>query len=465
MRRKSPFGLFARFSRNKTSVATTGVAVGTSGVVTQISQSKNSSAMSKNLQAASVELHDYLETIDDDVSAPPDATSMSRWIEKTARYSNSSYEDGALLKVALIPSSHHAIIDLAAVCSKLVYGGTTTSIKLVHPDRFVSEGPALNLAPDALFGTVKATSIRLLRLDLTGKGLPTPVIVVAIRGTVPIRDWAVNLNHNQDKTETTDFLGRAEANQPYRAHAGFLESARQTAAPLADSLLRILLDSCLSDSPAAPQLLLTGHSAGGAVASMLYAHMSSLPGTQDQAPRSSLQTTASKFSAMHLVTFGAPPVTSPPIAYPKRSAHYAQGSCESVPHQPAFYAIVNEGDPIPRCDDKYIGALLRVFVSVSPSERSAPPSSSLTSQFAGISVCDATMFCDLPKMELRNAGKLLLIRKSIQSSLTTDKPRLWDIPNDGEGSLESMLFGNPRLHPMRVYLERLRLADKKLPLS
>lgn len=77
-------------------------------------------------------------------------------------------------------------------------------MRLIKPERFTPSGPEVNLPHDALIGTVKSTSVRFFTANL-GNNRLTPIIVVAIRGTVPIRDWAVNLNHD-DETESTTFL-------------------------------------------------------------------------------------------------------------------------------------------------------------------------------------------------------------------------------------------------------------------
>jgi Lipase (class 3) len=212
-----------------------------------------------------------------------------------------------------------------------------------------------------------------------------------------------------------------------------------------------------------PQLLFTGHSAGGAVASILYAHM-----LATSTSPSSLQSLSLKLSAIHLITFGAPPVTSPPIPSPSQllacsPSELARGGIreKNALNLTAFYAIINEGDPIPRADEKYIDALLRVFVSLGPpksSHLSKMPDSSVSSQLAGISLDGRGKqgpVYQLPEMELKNAGTQLLIRKRDSRSTA----RFWNVPEDGnEGSLQSMLFGNPRMHRMLTYLERLGIC-------
>lgn len=229
--------------------------------------------------------------------------------------------------------------------------------------------------------------------------------------------------------------------------------------------MQVLLDPHLSDLPTAPQLLLTGHSAGGAVASLLYAHIMAVGARDNPSTKSSLQSLNTKFSAIHLITFGAPPVTSPPILFQSQMPNLFDTRPGRVGirglHQAAFYAIVNEGDPIPRADEGYIGALLRVFVSVGQPKPGPPPALSLSSRLTAVSL-EERLVCELPKMELKNAGKVVLVRHRRGNPAGTHNVQFWLVPQDGEdGCLEKMLFGNPKMHPMREYLERLGLAHGK----
>jgi len=111
--------LFSRFSRNKTSVKAAATSMGAMGVSGAVSHSQNSAAMLRNMEQASTRLQGYLETQEENgkitmpyckpvlTSAkdnrPPDVTSMSRWIVKTGKFPNSSYDsygDGSLLSEA-----------------------------------------------------------------------------------------------------------------------------------------------------------------------------------------------------------------------------------------------------------------------------------------------------------------------------------------------------------------------------
>lgn len=66
---------------------------------------------------------------------------------------------------------------------------------------------------------------------------------------------------------------------------------------------------------------------------------------------SALRLIAFKFSTIHLITFGAPPVTSPSILHqalssPPNNSRIAGTREQTLLNDSAFYAILNEGDPI-----------------------------------------------------------------------------------------------------------------------
>jgi hypothetical protein len=89
-------------------------------------------------------------------------------------------------------------------------------------------------------------------------------IVIAIRGSQTFMDWAVNLD--SEPTSPQNFLDDCGN----LCHTGFLACARKMVKPIA-ARLRSLLEEDPSRSSCS--LVLTGHSAGGAVATLLYAHM------------------------------------------------------------------------------------------------------------------------------------------------------------------------------------------------
>jgi hypothetical protein len=102
-------------------------------------------------------------------------------------------------------------------------------------------------------------------------------------------------------------------------------------------------------------LLFTGHSAGAATASLLYAHALSV------AP-SRLASVAKTFTDIHCILFGCPPVTVHPLQ------HYGREDDRLT--RSFFLSFLNAGDPIIKADPQYILAKLRWPMSAPPDARS-----------------------------------------------------------------------------------------------
>ncbi|OHE97106.1 vegetative cell wall protein gp1 [Colletotrichum orchidophilum] len=168
-------------------------------------------------------------------------------------------------------------------------------------------------------------------------------IVFAIRGSATFMDWAVNLNTAPASPD--GFLDDAGNS----CHAGFLAVARKMVKPVAARLRQLLEED---PGRAAYSLLITGHSAGGAVASLLYAHMVA---TSARAG-SELNALMGCFKRVHCVTFGTPPVSLLPLRRPERPEL----------RKSLFLTFVNEGDPIARADKAYVKSLLELYATPAP---------------------------------------------------------------------------------------------------
>ncbi|KAK8101511.1 class 3 protein [Apiospora kogelbergensis] len=142
-------------------------------------------------------------------------------------------------------------------------------------------------------------------------------IVFAIRGTATFMDWAVNLN-----TAPTSPQGFLDDPGNF-CHAGFLTAARKMIRPVAARLRQLLEER---PGRAAHSLLITGHSAGGAVAALLYSHMLA----SSPAAASELNHLTGCFKRVHCVTFGAPPVSLLPLAKPPRAARLEEAYIKSL---------------------------------------------------------------------------------------------------------------------------------------
>ena len=134
--------------------------------------------------------------------------------------------------------------------------------------------------------------------------------------------------------------------------------------PVAERLKQLLIEN---PSRSTSSLLITGHSAGGAVAQLIYAHILSTTIESD------LTYLVGFFKRVHCVTFGTPPVTLLPLSTP----HSKQN------RKSLFFSFINEGDPVARADKAVISSLLRLYATPSPSAPcpSSPPSQTRKNKF------------------------------------------------------------------------------------
>ncbi|KXX77610.1 Mono- and diacylglycerol lipase [Madurella mycetomatis] len=290
-------------------------------------------------------------------------------------------------------------------------------------------------------------------------------IVFAIRGTATFMDWAVNLN--MEPTSPAGFLD----DTGNLCHAGFLSVARKMVSPVARRLRQLLEED---PGRASYSLLITGHSAGGAVASLLYSHMLST----SKSAESELNTVAGCFKRIHCITFGTPPVSLIPLAKPDDYNRRPQL------RKSLFLSFVNEGDPVPRADKAYVKSLLELFTAPAPrpavvkaesSESSSkkgrkgdkPPSKapSKLSTVSGSSskTRSSSPVWKVPPSTLSCAGRIVVLRSGdpkarLRRRKTTVEERLHEgvvaqIATDEQ--LRGVVWGDPVSHMMRLYAGRI----------
>ena len=259
------------------------------------------------------------------------------------------------------------------------------------------------------------------------------VIIVAIRGTQfkCLTDWAVN--KAADPAKPVGFLDDEEN----ACHAGFLQVTKAMVGQVAAQL---------QQHPASsekPSLLFTGHSAGGAVAAMLYSHMLSTT------VQSELTALAGQFPSINCVTFGAPPLSLTPL--PKRD--HASG---------VFLSFANEGDPVLRLSNAaYVKSLAKLMTA-------SPPSATLTVVAPAVKV-------------VRRSRGSAIIRQSVSGSSNTpwEELPLWPTPpapltnagdvillRDKNGSaaascvtpedLADVIFADLAQHTIEMYIRRVK---------
>ena len=135
------------------------------------------------------------------------------------------------------------------------------------------------------------------------------------------------------------------------------------------------------------------------------------------------------FPEVNCVTFGTPPIASIPL-------HSSQG-VSSYPG--LFLSIINEGDPVPQAQEEFIKTLVDVYVLNSKDLSERYPD--------GVKV---------PQGHFTASGNTMILRDVDPNDENTNniKPYTTD-----SHLLERKLFGNPFVHSMREYLERIEQME------
>ncbi|KAK3935874.1 alpha/beta-hydrolase [Diplogelasinospora grovesii] len=311
-------------------------------------------------------------------------------------------------------------------------------------------------------------------------------IVFAIRGTATFMDWAVNLN--TAPTSPTGFL-----DDPGNfCHAGFLSVARKMVVPVARRLRQLVEED---PGRASYSLLITGHSAGGAVAALLYSHMLAT----SKAAESELNILAGCFKRIHCITFGTPPVSLMPLAKPSDYDKRPQLK------KSLFLGFVNEGDPVARADKAYVKSLLELFAAPAPNVGGASTSTSLmvypgseagkkkpkekmskaslassaksgksktsttkstttsgTKTKSAVGVAGAGPIWKVPPATLSSAGRIVVLRSGDAKSRLKGKKTVEERLNEGvvaqvatDEQLRQVIWGDPVCHVMKLYAGRI----------
>ncbi|KAL2131858.1 hypothetical protein VTI74DRAFT_4546 [Chaetomium olivicolor] len=288
-------------------------------------------------------------------------------------------------------------------------------------------------------------------------------IVFAIRGTATFMDWAVNLN--MAPTSPVGFLD----DPGNLCHAGFLSVARKMVAPVASRLRQLLEED---PNRASYSLLITGHSAGGAVAALLYSHMHAT----SKAAESELNAVAGCFKRIHCITFGTPPISLVPLTKPDDYARRPKV------RKSLFMSFVNEGDPVTRADKAYVKSLLELFAAPAPAQIDAPSISSKpadtrktrrdrppgTASPSTPASRPPRPVWNVPPCTLSCAGRIVVLRsgdpkgkmKGGKNKKTTVEERLQEgvvaqVVTDEQ--LRGVVWGDPVAHMMRLYAGRVEV--------
>jgi hypothetical protein len=207
------------------------------------------------------------------------------------------------------------------------------------------------------------------------------------------------------------------------------------------------LRTLLAENPSrsACSLLITGHSAGGAVAQLLYSHM------MCKGVESELSYLVGFFKRVHCVTFGAPPVSLLPLATPKSRLN----------RKSLFFAFVNEGDPVARADRAIVGSLLKLYASppptaAAPTEPAAGPSSGFRWHKPTTWAAEAQAVRPTwppPPATLSLGGRVVLLRPRYDGQGPDDV----EACTVSDEMMRDVVFGDPACHTMTMYSKRIEI--------
>ncbi|KAK4958869.1 hypothetical protein LTR10_003666 [Elasticomyces elasticus] len=257
------------------------------------------------------------------------------------------------------------------------------------------------------------------------------LLVVAIRGSQKNRvDWLVNFGF--DPKQPTGFLDD-EGNW---CHAGFLQVARAMISSVA-AQLRTNIEQ--DPSWAGCSLLFTGHSAGGAVASLLYMH------TLSRMVDSDLTVLYGVFRHVHCITFGTPPLSLLPLQKPVRGPN----------DKNVFYSFANEGDLVVRADWAYVKSLARLVAAPAPVTGGRPRLRERVSRQKlrddlPLTTPNRAIRWPVPEASLSAAGRMLLLREKPGT-----KTHAVEAVSLTDGELRGVVFGDPAMHHMALYKQRV----------
>ncbi|KAF3481519.1 uncharacterized protein GIQ15_04278 [Arthroderma uncinatum] len=292
---------------------------------------------------------------------------MKKFFWKSIRGHHATSAEALASSAAVPVSPSFAFIDNsqgASAATAELSKALDTVLNQIEPDASISQNGCQNyeftrdyIVMPSAGGTVKAMTTTIVAprdgIDLDNKFLPA--LVVAVRGSESLMDHMVNANTKPKSV--ADFIKFANENIGHifskshtpavadcKAHSGFLNSAEAL-----NAICSQRIDEYIQKAGSERcHIVFTGHSAGGAVASLLYLrHISNqIPGKQE------LSNSSIRLSC---ITFGALPVVDSSVLAFHPQREQSGGVCMN---------FVNEFDMVSRADRPYIICLVNLLRSL-----------------------------------------------------------------------------------------------------
>ncbi|KAK4200875.1 Alpha/Beta hydrolase protein [Triangularia verruculosa] len=353
---------------------------------------------------------------------------LEQLCEHAERYLDSSIHDNIGEQWSCSPGTSE-LIRAACQCAVMVYDQTQE----IGVKGFDVE-PVLHRSP-SFMGNVKACSM--WKIPFTPiPGWRGKTLVISIRGTATAFDHMVNMNGKA--MDASNLFQINSKGQPFnvQAHAGFLACAQDMAPIITEDIkYQLLADKEIYN------LVFTGHSAGGAVASLLFLHH-----LFHQSPTQRMN------CKLSLITFGSPPVLSRGLT----------DICKENDGVGLLLSIVNEYDMISRADGPYLRSLIDLYRS-----RYGLPSVSGSATTRGHSAWP------LPLPVFQPLGDIIILklhlvdipsfrkRDSSSQASTLMAPTLKAVKVSPE-EFARLLFCDISTHRRRSYMERVDMLVAEL---
>ncbi|RSL65182.1 hypothetical protein CEP54_004390 [Fusarium duplospermum] len=309
---------------------------GPSSSAISVNNSRGASVAAVELSSA---LHNTLNEVDLEGSLSGQFKQLLQRLDQEAsKYTNSRVSDDGASTDWNCSQAEAQLVSAAWKCARGTYDLEST-IEDTSYCTFRKD----HVLKHSITGTVKAlksTVVEPVAKSSLGDHL-LPTLVIAVRGSASKMDHIVNANSRPRATElfiSPDFLDRPDL----MAHSGFLNSA-WALDDIVSERIKTYIENAENANGQKPHVLFTGHSAGGAVATLFYLRYISDKAFDESA----------RFSC---VTFGAPPCVSSPI---NLSRYRCTGATLCL-------NIINEFDFVSRADKPYILSLAEFSRAVVP---------------------------------------------------------------------------------------------------
>ncbi|KAL4927871.1 Alpha/Beta hydrolase protein [Aspergillus undulatus] len=336
--------------------------------------------------------------------------------------------DNSQLNHQLYPEWDYSEADAQLISTAFRGSQSVYSLQTTDYSSNSSSGTLRGRTVPSFGGTVKASTFTHI------SGEHGSVFVIAIRGSASVVDHVVNANHRPANAD--HFINSSRLVPPqYRpkasleTHAGFLKSAEAL-----DPIVSREIHRYIEDYGEKSHILFTGHSAGGAVASLLFLRYTYSPQNL---------TLPARFSC---ITFGAPPVVGSPI---------------SIDDSHLCLNIINEFDMVSRADGTYKDCLVNLVRSMyeeqGVAEDAAIPELSTPTK-------ESNLWQKQPKWPTRQScyshvGRRIVCLMRPDDTLSTSL-RLYAIEVPQE-VFEQLLFCRVSVHRRTCYEQRVQLLVER----